>query len=287
VNLGRGRRLPAPLQGLQGMTALLVLALCAVLAAVPSSSAAFVARVANTTNTVATNPYFTCKAAVVGNAAYFAHPFDDNPPSNQASARDVSGNNRPGTYQNTATHNTSGVCPRDTSSGSTSFDGTSDFVTTPSLWPAPMVFSEEVWFRTSVAQGVLVGYSNSLLGLIPTNYDRHVYLITGGRLTFGVYNAGYVTITSPAGYADGVWHHMVSTMSAAGMRLYVDGALVASNTNTAAENSSGYFRFAQNLLTGWPNAPSSTYFKGELAYGAVYASALSASDVAAHYAAGR
>ena len=58
------RRFPAPLRGLWGATTLLALALCAVLAAVPGSSAAFTARVVNTTDTVATNPYFTCQAAV-------------------------------------------------------------------------------------------------------------------------------------------------------------------------------------------------------------------------------
>ena len=284
----RGRRqLPAPLHGVWGVTTLLALVLCAVLGTVPGSSAAFTAGVANTTNTLGLNPYFTCRAAEVGDGAYFSHPFDDTPPSNQAAARDVSGNNRPGTYQTAAVHSTSSACTRD-GGGSTTFNGTSNYVTMPNAWVNPQTFSTEVWFRTSIAQGVLVGFSSSLLGVLPTNYDRHVYLISGGRLTFGVNNGGYVNITSPAGtsYADGAWHHMVATMGSAGMRLYVDGGLVASGTNTVAQSYTGYWRFAQNFLLGWPNAPASSYFSGQLAYGAGYPTALSAATVQAHYVAG-
>lgn len=280
--------LPVPLDGAREAAALLVLLLCAVLALVPGSHAAFTAQVVNSGNTVTTNPYFTCRAAAVAGGAFAAYPFDEASPTNGTGARDVSGNNRPGTYQTSATHSASSACARD-GGGSTTFNGTTNFVSTPNQWPGPMVFSTEVWFRTSTVQGVLVGYSNSLLGLIPTSYDRHTYFTTGGRLTFGVYNNGYVTITSPAGtsYADGSWHHMVSTMSSAGMRLYVDGVLVASNTNSVGESTTGYFRFGNNYTSGWPGAPTSNFFRGELAYGATYASALSASDVAAHYAAGR
>lgn len=81
-----------------GAVALLGLALCVVLTTVPGSTAAFTAQVTNTGDTVGTNRYFTCQDAVRGDGAYFAHSLDDDPPNNQATARDATLNNRPGTY---------------------------------------------------------------------------------------------------------------------------------------------------------------------------------------------
>lgn len=287
MSAGCGRRVLSPLRGLWGAVALLGLALCVVLTTVPGSTAAFTAQVTNTGDTVGTNRYFTCQDAVRGDGAYFAHPLDDDPPNNQAPARDATLNNRPGTYRNAAAHSTLGVCPRDTSAGSTTFDGSTDYVTMPDAWTNPQTFTTEVWFRTTSAQGVLVGFSNSLLGLVSLNYDRHVYLASTGQLVFGV-GSGNTTIVSPGTYTDGSWHQAVATLGSTGMRLYVDGALVASNTAvTAAQSYTGYWRFAAGPLTGWSPASGGSYFRGQLAWGAAYPTTLSASDVAVHYAAGR
>lgn len=281
-----GARLPASLRGTWGATAVLVLALCAVLATVPSSSAAFTARVVNTTSTVATNRYFTCQAAMVGDAAYYAYPLDDPTPTNGSAARDLSGSNRAGTYQNSAAHSAVSACTRD-GGGSTTFDGSSDFVTTPNALNN-QTFTLETWFRTSTSSGALMGFSNSLLALVPTSWDRMVYFTTGGRLTFGVYPSSYQTITSTNGYADGNWHHMMATLGPAGMFLYVDGVQVASSTNTAAQSYSGYLRIGYNYLSGWPGVVGTNYyFNGQLGHAAYYTSQLSASSAAIHYASGR
>lgn len=280
-------RFPAPLRGLWGATTLLVLALCAVLAAVPGSSAAFTARVVNTTDTVATNPYFTCQAAMSADKAYYAYPLDDPTPTNGSSARDLSGSNRTGTYQNTAAHSTASACARD-GGGSTTFDGTSDYVSTPTTQTNPQSFTLETWFRTSTSSGALAGFSNSLLTLVPTNWDRMVYFTTGGRLSFGVYTGSYSVITSTSGYADGSWHHMMATLGASGQFLYVDGVQVATSTTTTAQAYNGNLRFAYTYLSGWPGVVGSNYyFNGQLGHAAYYTSQLTATNAATHYAAGR
>jgi len=56
-------------------------------------------------------------------------------------------------------------------------------------------------------------------------------------------------------------------LSPAGIALYADGALVASNPAvTAAQNYTGYWRIGYDNLTGWPGATANRYFTGSLAW---------------------
>ncbi|MGZ6976282.1 MAG: PKD domain-containing protein, partial [Acidimicrobiia bacterium] len=71
-----------------------------------------------------------------------------------------------------------------------------------------------------------------------------------------------------------------------GMKLYVDGNLVASNTAvTKAQVYRGYWRVGGDNLSSWPSAPSREAITANLDEVAVYPSALSLSRVQAHYAA--
>ncbi len=158
----------------------------------------------------------------------------------------------------------------------------------------PSVYSVELWFNTTTTVGgKLIGYGNQ----IPTNhvpprynlssvYDRHVYMRNDGRLVFGAYAGSTQTISSSAAYRDGKWHHVVATQGSAGMRLYVDGAQVASNSVTGNQSYRGSWRVGGDSLNGWPNQPSSHYFNGLIDEAAVYPTALSAAQVLAHYQAG-
>jgi hypothetical protein len=102
---------------------------------------------------------------------------------------------------------------------------------------------------------------------------------------FGVQPGAMRTITSPATYLDGTWHHAIATLSTTGMALYVDGVLRAVDaTTTTGAALSGYWRFGCGNLAGWGS--SSSYYTGELAYGAVYTSALTATQAREHYLAG-
>ena len=283
------RTIPA----LVGALALVALCLGAQLA--PGSSAAYVAKVTNTTNTSATAT-FTCAAAYATDkgTAIFQYPLSESGVSSSptiAQVSDISGNNRTGYYYpslgaiTTSTAAPTG-CPRDTG-GAWVLNGSSNFAVTPGTFVNPQTFSEEIWFKTTIAGGKLIGFGNSQNGSSGT-FDRHIYLTSGGQLTFGVYNGGANTITSSAAYNNGLWHQVVATFSpGTGAILYVDGAVVASNPAfTVAETNTGYWKIGWDNLGGWPN-PGNYYYSGQLRYAAVYSSVLSASQVLIHYNAGK
>ena len=68
------------------------------------------------------------------------------------------------------------------------------------------------------------------------------------------------TITTPAAYNDGLWHSVVATQSSNGMVLYVDGAEVGTNPQTAAQDYTGYWRIGGDTTWG----SSSSFFAGTL-----------------------
>ena len=73
-----------------------------------------------------------------------------------------------------------------------------------------------------------------------------------GQLYFGVRPdmGTRQTINSPQSYRDGQWHQVVGTLSADGMKLFVDGALVASNASvTKAQVYRGYWRVGGDRLS--------------------------------------
>ncbi|WP_442884904.1 LamG domain-containing protein [Arthrobacter sp. Soc17.1.1.1] len=109
-------------------------------------------------------------------------------------------------------------------------------------------------------------------------------MINDGRIVFGIYPGAVRYIFGPRPYNDGAWHHVVATLSSAGMTLYVDGLLVASDTRYRdAEPYSGYGQIGAGTLPRWPSPPTSNYFAGTLDETAIYTQALSATQVAAHY----
>ena len=67
-----------------------------------------------------------------------------------------------------------------------------------------------------------------------------------GKVWFGVYNGGDVTLGHRPRLNDGDWHMAVGNDGATGMRLYIDGALVA----------------ASNTQHGWPRRPPAWWRAG-------------------------
>ncbi|GAA4681545.1 LamG domain-containing protein [Frondihabitans cladoniiphilus] len=289
------RILPSPLRARRSATVAAALGLAAVAVLgltagfVPSSSAGYIAKITNSTDTAATAPYFTCATAATADksTAFFQYALNDSTAS--TSAVDASGNARTGTYTGTRATSTTTPqsCSRDTGPAAV-FNGSTNQVTTPTqLSTAPATFTLEVWFKTTVAGGKLIGYGNSQSGS-SGQYDRHLYISTTGALIFGVYNGGVNTITSPLAYNDGLWHDAIVTFSAStGSLMYVDGKLVASNTSyTAGEAHAGYWRIGYDNLSGWPNAAANYWFTGSMRFAAVYTSVFTPAQVSAHYAAG-
>ena len=149
---------------------------------------------------------------------------------------------------------------------------------------SPDVFSLESWVRTmTLTGGKIIGFGDRARGLSSAD-DRHVYMSNDGTISFGIFNAGTVTITTPRAYNDGAWHHVVATLGPAGMRLYVDGRLRAANPGlTAATDYTGYWRVGGDALVSWPGEPSDYFFQGDLAEIAVYPTQLSDEQVSRHY----
>jgi hypothetical protein len=263
-------------------------AVAAALATLPSASGAFTARIANSADTATTAKYFRCTDALAQDAAsaVFQWPLSD--AAGAAGPADISGQGHPGTYQGTVTTTSAAplACPRD---GGTawSLDGATTYADYAVQQTNPQVFTIEIWFRTTVAGGKLIGFGASATGANST-YDRHLFLTTTGAVVFGVYSSGAHTVTSAAsGYNDGKWHYAAATLSSAGMALYVDGKAAVTNPTTAAESGTGYWRVGyDSISTTWSTPQTRTFFTGDLRYAAVYSTALTAAQITAHWAAG-
>ena len=175
-------------------------------------------------------------------------------------------------------------CSTTTAAG---FDGSTSYVSDPAQSTGPDTFSIEVWFRTSSFQGGrLIGFGSSPTGASGQS-DRQLYLDDAGHVVFGVAPAAKVTVVSAGTYNDDRWHLADATLGAGGMSLYVDGVAVGSASSTTTGGSySGYWRVGYDDVSGWgATTPSRFHFNGTLDEAAVYASELSAAQVAAHFAA--
>jgi PKD repeat protein len=191
-------------------------------------------------------------------------------------AVDSGSQENPGAYAGTYALGTTGAV-KGTSNTAARF--TNGSVASNSTVTNPTTYSTEIWFKTETTRGgKITGFGNRQSGL-SNNYDRHVYMQDDGRLVFGTYTNFENKITSVDSYNDGEWHLATATQSSAGMRLYVDGELVGSHSQTSAQNYTGYWRAGGDTTWGSSNA----YFDGSLDEFAVYQTALSASAVAARY----
>jgi hypothetical protein len=163
-------------------------------------------------------------------------------------------------------------------------DGSAAAMWTTQPTPAPASFSEQLWFSTSTTSGgAMIGFDKGA-----TRADRHVYMTDTGQVAFGVRNGTPVTVVSPGAYNDGQWHLVSAAFSpVTGLRLYVDGSLVAQRGDVAAaEAATGTWRVGGADLSGWPDAPTSSAFAGSVAHAAVFGSVLSDAEVASAYVAG-
>ncbi len=238
-----------------------------------------------------TSPSQTYQQTVLADTPSFLWPLNDS----GGTAADASGHGFTGTYEPGTTEGAPGPF---TGSSATTFDGNTGLVTSQNQVTGPQTFSVELWFKTTTIDGgKLVGFGSNQTGL-SGSYDRHIYMMNDGQLTFGIWNNQTETIETPNTYNDGQWHYVVATYDASGnMALYVDGQLIGTNTSSSAQAYSGYWRVGGDNLNGWnldpwgsnsqgTTQPASFYFNGAIADVAVYPGALSAAQVAAHYAAG-
>lgn len=209
-------------------------------------------------------------------------------------AVDSSGTGRNGTYQGAVGRNRVGAVTGEPASQAVSMDGTVDSYVAggPSVsFATNSAFSVEAWFRTTTANraGRIIGFGSEQT-VASTTTDRHVYMESDGRLTFGVRSGTDLrTITTTPEYDDGNWHHVVATFSpitGAGMQLWVDGTSQAVNTTYTSGNSyQGYLRIGYDTLNGWSGLTATAAFPGDIDESALYGAALDQTAVQANYAA--
>lgn len=192
---------------------------------------------------------------------------------------DSSGNSRNGTYAN-VTLGAASLLPSESDTAATYDGATSQGVVTYASWMnATAALSLYVVAKTSSTA------LQSLLDRDETNpINKRVWqlrLETSGALSFFKTNGTVASATSPAsGYNDGVPHHFGATYDGTNIRLYVDGAKVA----TAACGSLG--TQAASLRVGVHNANvQSAWFNGTIDDWFVKNAVLSDADFAALYAA--
>jgi RHS repeat-associated protein len=152
----------------------------------------------------------------------------------------------------------------------------------------------ESWFQTT-SGGVILGQTAGTLppgtpsgGSVPA-----IYVDTGGALRESLLYHSTANQNVAAGpYTDGRPHHVVATYSGGTDTLYVDGVQIGSLTSAAEFGyAASYDYVLGNGYTSsfWPNTPSGAgwyAFRGSLDEVAVYASALPAARVQAHFTAG-
>ena len=241
-----------------------------------------------------TSPTVTYQQAALANSPSFLWPLNE---TSGSKANDASSHKFNGTYESGTTQ---GVPGPFTGQPATSFDGSSGLVSSQNQVTGPQKFTVEGWFKTTTnTGGKLIGFGSSQTGA-SSSYDRHIYMMNDGQLVFGVYNGGVVTIETPNVYNDGQWHYLVATYDSSvgskNMTLYVDGQLTGTATSSSAQAFTGYWRVGGDNLNGWnldpwgsnsqgTTEPNSYYFNGTMADVAIYPAALSAAQIAAHYAA--
>jgi hypothetical protein len=245
-----------------------------------AGSGATTTTASSVTPTGATHPY---TYSVLSDSPTFYYRLDE---SGGTSALDSSGNGSAGTEMASPTQGSAGQLATDTDTG-LALNGSSQYVYGNTSYVNPTTFSIEAWFKTTTASGGrIVGFGSLQTGN-SANYDRQIYMSNAGQLYFGVRAGAVKTINSAAAYNNGSAHHVVATLSSAGMFLYVDGSQVASDsTTTTAQNYTGYWRAGEDNLATWTNAPTSYYFNGTIDEVAVYPAALSLQRVQVHYCGG-
>ncbi|WKX09791.1 LamG-like jellyroll fold domain-containing protein [Streptomyces sp. NL15-2K] len=182
------------------------------------------------------------------------------------------------------------------------FDGSTSSLTLPgNSVPGSGAESTSMWFKTTTADGVLLGASKDPLsaGTTTTSYTPVLYVGSSGKLHGEFYFSGGSTkpLASAAAVTDGKWHHVVLSTSATSQSMYLDGTLVGTQTGTAAMSGQTYTYVGAGFNGGnWPdeahtsstsNTGYATHFKGSVAEVALFRSQLSAADVAGQFEAAK
>jgi hypothetical protein len=180
----------------------------------------------------------------------------------------------------------------------TTFDGSTTYIPTNTqiASPGPQTFSIAAWFKTSSPTGSIIGFDSSQTKAAPGSSDRMLWMDPSGHLVFYMGSPAF-GVTSSGTYANGAWHFVVLivnpvTATSGTVEMYVDGSLVAGSTlndtsftgGHPAQAYGGYWHLGWSYaIGGWPDLPTTLFWKGSLGQIAVFPTALSAAQVATLY----
>lgn len=188
------------------------------------------------------------------------------------SAADASGHSLSGTYSGTYTLGGVGALYADTNHAVTFGGGYVDMGSPSSLNVTGTALTVEFWAKgTPGTYNYLVSHTDG------SSQGYAVY--TGGDAQYHFYvgrSGGLHVSGSVTGVWDGAWHHFANVYDGVQLKIYVDGILRLGEAETGSISS-----YTGNLRAAGYNGGGFT-FSGSLDEVAVYASALSASDVGEH-----
>lgn len=163
--------------------------------------------------------------------------------------------------------------------GASSFDGVSDYVTLPSSASiTASSWSVELWFKhppksTATDEAIFVQVGGS-------PYTAVMSML--GTSSIGTVSFNAPILNSGIRLDDDKWHHVVVAYDGTTGKMYVDGALVSTNTGAVTEGASV-------VVLGWygdfaPSVAVPAYFAGSIAGVAIYDGVvLSSTRVTEHY----
>ena len=184
---------------------------------------------------------------------------------------DLSGNNNTGTLTNGPTFNSA-------NGGSIVFDGVDDYVTTPhnSAYNMTLAMSFNFWFKST----------KTVDCYISTKTENSFYICVGPTGEVANKMSFYLIGVSPAGWVQSVsdvstgnWVHTGITWDGSTSRIYINGILdkSASNTGTASTGTSPL------LIGARFQATYGGYGSGNISNFSIYNRALSATEVLQNY----
>jgi hypothetical protein len=146
----------------------------------------------------------------------------------------------------------------------------------------------ESWFRTTTGGVILGQTSGAGPPAVPTGYVPALYVDTTGALRESLFWEPAHQNVAAGPYNDGRPHHVVAVYASGVDTLYVDGQAIASSVQPENGYSNGYdYLLGTGYTGGWTNTNGAWYsFAGALDEVAIYQSALPASRIQAHFAAG-
>jgi hypothetical protein len=178
---------------------------------------------------------------------------------------DLSGNNRTGTLTNGPTFNSSGVASFD-------FAGTDDYISVSNFMGNTSTFSVSHWIYLNDTQSVRTIFSN-----YSTSGNGWVTGIRDDISNVFKFYLGSSHLYSNTTLLNNTWYHVAVTYNNGNPKIYINGVLDASSSDTIVFGSSWFGNDIGRLGNG------SQYFNGKITALQVYTSALTAQQILQNY----